>query len=190
MHALRSYLYLVGLRSQAWDDSRLNGDALALDTKGNNVPTPPVNGSVFQRLVDESISSDSKHATLASSRGDGVESESTRDILNVLLSAVRMYCDCLQNGPAAVEMAELAKRKWDRLQDHLKVQWIRLGAHVERNLGAAYGLLAHQSKIEQTCDSKVFLIVNPFLISDGCCFKDKLLRESIGGTFTLGGVIF
>ncbi|KAI9490748.1 hypothetical protein BDB00DRAFT_533936 [Zychaea mexicana] len=147
-YAFRSYLYLVGLTSQARDESRLHGEALATDTDGNNVPVPLIREEEIRQMIsDRGVVDDGEvkpAKSIASKRS--VEKESTEDVLKVLLSSIKMLCEELERGAEAVEMAEIAKNVFDmELEPEQQDIWTTLGTRVYRAAGTAYGLLATQT---------------------------------------------
>lgn len=124
-HALRTYLYLIGLESKSLFDSRI--PALASDVFG----APVVPDEIEQLAVAEA----NKKLEDPQQRV-----ELTKDKINLLTAAVKMYCLDLARGTDAVTVAELAYHVY-------KVEnGIALGAQVHRVLGIAFGFLASQSK--------------------------------------------
>ncbi|KAG2206740.1 hypothetical protein INT47_003682 [Mucor saturninus] len=123
-HALRIYLYLIGLESPALLDSRIA--PLASDVFG----APLVPDEIEELAVAE-----------ASVKIDDPQQreEVVADKINVLSVAVQMYCNELGRGVDAVTVAELAYGVYKL--DHGAV----LGAQVQRILGIAYGFLASQT---------------------------------------------
>ncbi|KAI9025826.1 hypothetical protein CLU79DRAFT_699198, partial [Phycomyces nitens] len=133
-HALHSYMYLVGLTSQAWEEERSKGTALATDGQGRSVPIP-----------NFSATDDEEEQEMASHRS--IEHESIDNILQVLLKAVKMYCNELNLGVRAVEMAEMGLKKSREINQSLVSEevWTDLGGKVYRSAGVAYSLLATQT---------------------------------------------
>lgn len=124
-HALRTYLYLIGLESESLFDSRI--PALASDAFG----APVVPDEIEQLAVAEAnIKLDDPQQRV----------ELTEDKINLLTVAVKMYCSDLARGSDAVTVAELALRVY-------KIEQGSMGAQVHRILGIAYGFLASQSKV-------------------------------------------
>ncbi|KAG0194864.1 hypothetical protein DFQ28_002939 [Apophysomyces sp. BC1034] len=145
-HALHSYLYLVGLTSQDWEESRGDGEALVTDAHGNSMALPAM---AAINSEDDDLDQEEEYS-MASKRSN--EKEPTEDILNVLLKAIKMYCKELSSGIRAVEMAEMARSMLKKLpkDDTREETWISLNAEVYRAVGVAYSLLACQ-----TCDPVV-----------------------------------
>ncbi|KAL0089482.1 hypothetical protein J3Q64DRAFT_1808703 [Phycomyces blakesleeanus] len=133
-HALHSYMYLVGLTSQAWEEDRSKGVALATDAQGHSIPIP-----------NFSATDDEEDQEMASHRS--IEHESIDNVLGVLLKAVKIYCNELNLGVRAVEMAEMALRKLREINQELvgDEEWTDLGGKVYRSVGVAYSLLATQT---------------------------------------------
>lgn len=133
-HALRIYLYLIGLESSTLLDSRIA--PLASDVFGAPlVPDEIENLAIAEPSVKLEDSQQRQ--------------EIVADKINLLSVAVQMYCNELKRGTDAVTVAELALGVYKL--DHGPV----LGAQVQRILGIAYGFLASQSKkkytIRETC---------------------------------------
>ncbi|KAI8062688.1 hypothetical protein BC940DRAFT_308128 [Gongronella butleri] len=163
-HALSSYLYLVGLQSQATKDASDTGDAITLDAQGRLTPLPCPDEEVLRQLAHDAVpdlpivvSSSSSTATanttasatlhqrrpstIAAHRTD--DKEPVETILHVLNRGMRMYDKYVNKGVHAVELANLAKIV-------LEVAGIArvgnaLAAQVYRNIGAAYGVLARHT---------------------------------------------
>ncbi|KAI9263323.1 hypothetical protein BDA99DRAFT_509951 [Phascolomyces articulosus] len=151
-YAFRSYLYLVGLTSQARDESRFHGEALATDNEGNNIPVPLIKTEEIRQMIkDRGATMDEQgHVqngkSIASKRS--VEKETTEDVLNVLLSAIKMLCEDLERGAEAVEMAEIAKNVFEmelKPKQEVSSCITLFGTRVYRAAGTAYGLLATQT---------------------------------------------
>jgi hypothetical protein len=131
-HALRTYLYLVGLESKALVDSRSITPALASDSFGFNTPVPSAN-EVENLAVAE------KHSDVGPPQKTQ-EIESTENKIHVLVVAVKMYCEDLCKGADAVAVAEMAEQVYTQATN-LSLN----GAEVYRTLGVAFGFLASQS---------------------------------------------
>ncbi|KAI7855650.1 hypothetical protein BDC45DRAFT_505552 [Circinella umbellata] len=152
-YAFTSYLYLVGLTSQKRDESRFHGEALATDAEGNNIPVPLIKTQDIRQMIkDRGQIKDDGHfesgKSIASKRS--AEKESTEDVLDVLLSAIKMLCEELERGAEAVEIAEIAKNVFDMelldgQQQKKEELCMLLGTRVYRAAGTAYGLLATQT---------------------------------------------
>ncbi|KAI8374556.1 uncharacterized protein BYT42DRAFT_594592 [Radiomyces spectabilis] len=146
-HALHSYMYLVGLTSQAWEESRLNSEALATDTQGRSIPIPNINEDVDE-ITDQGTTEEGEPPhSIASMRSP--EKEAPQDTIRVLLTAVKMYCKELRQGVQAVEIAEIARSIMKKLPkkdaQHTEESWNTLSAQVYRAVGVAYSLLACQT---------------------------------------------
>ncbi|KAI8352851.1 hypothetical protein EDC96DRAFT_447489 [Choanephora cucurbitarum] len=145
-HALHSYLYLVGLVSHGWKESKHDGVAVAIDKTRSSIPAPNSRPDVLEDNTEkrptnirESIMSDMTDI-------NDIEKEEVKDILNVLLDAIKMYCQELNHGVDAVEIAEMAKELYQKQPKYTKTTVLaELGACVYRALGAAYGLLGSQT---------------------------------------------
>lgn len=142
-HALSTYLYLVGLSSQAWENAAQDGEALVVESlTRRRVPIPRV--SEIERLVNESApGAEGDAKSIASQRS--TENESVDNIVTVLMTAVTMYAESLQDGVKAVEAAELARCKLSHLPPAMQAAE-GLNIRVLRHAGAAYNVLASQSK--------------------------------------------
>ncbi|ORX48244.1 hypothetical protein DM01DRAFT_1338707 [Hesseltinella vesiculosa] len=168
-HALSSYLYLVGLQSQATKDAQHLGQAVILDPTGKLTPLPMPDKALLKQLADDAIpdtpvqathhrpsfpgenisaapsAPDTRHrrrpSTIAARRTD--DKESVEDILHVLLRGIRMYDKYLDKSVHAVELADLAKIVLQAAG--VQASGRPLAARVYRNLGAAYGVLARHT---------------------------------------------
>ena len=142
-------MYLVGFISQAQHESRLDGEALASDNEGRNVPIPNIKTEAIQSLIRDRGEMDDENnvsgKSIASRRT--VEKESTTEILEVLLLALKMLCEDLHKGTEAVEVAEIARNVFDLEFNKQRESWTSYGTHVYRAAGTAYGLLGTQSKL-------------------------------------------
>lgn len=144
-HALHAYLYLVGLVSHGWKETYRDGQALATDKAGLNMAVPKPRPEIED--IDESeltvpVGEISNLADIIKS-----EKESIADTLDVLVTAVKMYCKDLSRGVDAVEMAEIAKELYQKqTRTERTNNLLETGAHVYRATGIAYGLLGCQSK--------------------------------------------
>jgi hypothetical protein len=140
-HALRTYLYLVGLESKAILDARSTTSALASDAFGFNTPVPNADEAEELAIREQAKMTDGPQRSL--------EIESIENKVVVLITAVRMYCQELEKGTEAVYMAEIAEHLYTTEltnKDQHDESFILLGAQVYRTLGAAFGFLAGQSK--------------------------------------------
>ncbi|EPB92511.1 hypothetical protein HMPREF1544_00524 [Mucor circinelloides 1006PhL] len=145
-HALHAYLYLVGLVSHGWKETHRDGQALATDKTGLNMPVP---------LARPDISTDELEQTLPERRESIVgdistiksnEKEEIADTLHVLVDAIRMYSNDLCRGVDAVEMAEIAKELLQKQTRKERMSsLLDIGAEVYRAVGVAYGLLGYQT---------------------------------------------
>ncbi|KAF7726682.1 hypothetical protein EC973_008556 [Apophysomyces ossiformis] len=142
-HALHSYLYLVGLTSQEWEEKRGDGEALATDVDGNSLALP----AAAENHIEDEGSHEKEDSSMASKRSS--EKEPVEEILRVLLQAIKMYSSELPSGVRAVEIAEMAREMLKGLSrsDIQEKRRAELTANVYRAVGAAYSLLA-----SQTCD--------------------------------------
>ncbi|KAI8085700.1 hypothetical protein BDF21DRAFT_437777 [Thamnidium elegans] len=146
--ALHSYLYLVGLVSYGWKETRHDGQALATDKNGLNMPVPKPRPEIEDN--ESSDNAESYHQLTKEISGisdiKNSEKEHVSDTLHVLITAIKMYCNDLGRGVDAVEMAEIAKELYqkqprrDRTSNLLEV-----GAFVYRATGIAYGSLGCQT---------------------------------------------
>ncbi|GAA5816925.1 hypothetical protein MFLAVUS_010460 [Mucor flavus] len=146
--ALHSYLYLVGLVSYGWKETRHDGQALATDKNGLNMPVPKPR----PEIEDNESSDDTESYRQLTKEITGIsdiknsEKERVSDTLHVLITAIKMYCNDLGRGVDAVEMAEISKELYqkqprrDRTSNLLEV-----GALVYRATGIAYGSLGCQT---------------------------------------------
>lgn len=135
-HALGSYLYLVGLVSHGWRETRRDGRALATDGQGTNVAVPDIRPDIEPNEMEPVDDMANIKAT---------EKEDVKDTLKLITVAIKMYSNDLGRGVDAVEMAEIAKQLYQQQpkQDHL----VEIGAEVYRAVGLSFGLLGHQSKV-------------------------------------------
>lgn len=147
--ALHSYLYLVGLISQATDDIKGTGEASLLDKNGVMRPVPSNHASMLRELVRDSIEDSASHEgaddnrrSMAAHRSS--EPEPPIEILRVLLSAVRLCCTDLDEPVKAVELANLALLEIQVRPKDLACQ--ALTGTVYRVAGAAYSFQASRSK--------------------------------------------
>lgn len=141
-HALHSYLHQVGLSTKEWQDARSAGDAFVTNPlNGKSQPIPHVEGHALDHLVQRTVSG--KRVSIASQRVD--EKESLSDMIHVFLEAVKLYCVHVGDGPAAVEMAEMARKKLVA-EVVPTAEGPKLEAQVYRATGIAYSCLARQSK--------------------------------------------
>ncbi|KAI8090162.1 uncharacterized protein B0P05DRAFT_464519 [Gilbertella persicaria] len=147
-HALHSYLYLVGLVSHGWKETRYDGPAVVSSKTGSSRPVPNPRPDVVDQEdshekkpggVRESIMSDVSDIKMA-------EKESSKHTLQVLLAAIKMYCQDLGRSVEAVEMAEIAKEFYQKQhkQERMTVL-LDIGPCVYRAIGIAYGLLGSQT---------------------------------------------
>jgi hypothetical protein len=140
-HALRTYLYLVGLESKTMLDARSTTSALASDAFGFNTPVPSADEVEELAISEQAKKTDGPQRSL--------EIESIEHKVMVLVTAVRMYCQELSKGAEAVYMAEMAEHVYTAeltSRDQHDESFILLGAQVYRTLGASLAFLAGQSK--------------------------------------------
>jgi hypothetical protein len=145
-HALHSYLYLVGLVSHGWKETRRDGQALATDKTGLNMPVPVARPDIEDEL-DQTLPE--ARETIVGDIADikNSEKEEIENTLQVLITAIRMYSNDMCRGVDAVEMAEIAKELYQKQPKQERMnQLLEIGAHVYRAVGIAYGLLGGQSK--------------------------------------------
>ncbi|KAI9492654.1 hypothetical protein BDB00DRAFT_873233 [Zychaea mexicana] len=143
-HALKTYIYLIGLSSQAWEEACQTGEALIVDKSGKCIPTPPVEDGLIDNLVRDSVSHDGKSSITANHT---TENEPLDKILEVFLTAIRTQCIYLCDGAQALILAELAKKKLEHVPESEEPGgWRRLAAQVHRAVGSAYSLLARQTQ--------------------------------------------
>lgn len=141
-HALRTYLYLVGLESKAMVESRSITAALASDSFGYNTPVPSADEIEELAIAENLKKSDGPQ------RSEEVETFDNK--IKLLIIAVEMYCKELYKGSAAVNMAEMAEQLYSKemaSSDQHDEHFIQTGALIYRTLGVAFGFLASQSKI-------------------------------------------
>ncbi|CEI87832.1 hypothetical protein RMCBS344292_02240 [Rhizopus microsporus] len=133
-YALRSYLHLVDLISYDWTETHKNGDALAIDRDGISMTIP---------TARPDLPEDNAHDE-SDCIGDikNVESEQVTDMLQVLITAIRMYCNDLAKSVDAVEMAEIAKELYQKNKTKIPIS---IAAYLHRAIGVAYGLLGCQT---------------------------------------------
>ncbi|CAO3629040.1 unnamed protein product [Mucor hiemalis] len=137
-HALRTYLYLVGLESKTLIDLRSTTPALAFDSFGFNTPIP-----ITDEVEELSIANKAKKAD-GPQRSEEVET--TENKINVLVEAVKMYCQDLSKGADAVNLAEIAEHIYKSTDNQLNLD----GAQIYRVLGVAFSFLASQT-FDQDC---------------------------------------
>ncbi|KAI7888918.1 uncharacterized protein EV154DRAFT_539120 [Mucor mucedo] len=139
-HALHAYLYLVGLVSHGWKETHRDGQALATDKTGLNMAVPKPRPEI-QDDQDIEAGEISNIADIKNS-----EKETVADTLEVLVTAIKMYCKDLSRGVDAVEMAEIAKEMYQKQPKSERLSGLlETGAHVYRATGIAYGLLGCQT---------------------------------------------
>ncbi|KAI8643027.1 hypothetical protein BD408DRAFT_415460 [Parasitella parasitica] len=139
-HALRTYLYLVGLESKALVESRSTTAALASDSFGYNTPVPDADEVEELAIAEELKKSDGPQ------RSEEVEAFDSK--IKLLVTAVEMYCKELCKGPDAVNMAEMAEQLYSKemaASDQHDAHFVETGALIYRTLGAAFGFLASQT---------------------------------------------
>ena len=143
-HALKTYVYLIGLSSQAWEESCQTGEALIVSESGKCIPTPPVDDRMIDNLVHDSVAHTGSIAA-----NHTTEDEPLENILEVFLTAIRTLCNYLCDGAQALILAELAKKKSEQVlleEENLgDTNWTQLTAQVYRAVGSTYSLLARQS---------------------------------------------
>ncbi|KAI9318362.1 hypothetical protein BX666DRAFT_1855116 [Dichotomocladium elegans] len=143
-HALHSYLHLVGLSSKEWQDAKVTGEALVDDPiDGKSRPIPHVEGNMLEHLVTKCHAANRRSSF--TSYGS-VEKEPLFEMVHVLLAAVKLYGVYLGDGPAAVEVAEMARKKIKSQTMGLTSDGPQIEAQVFRATGVAYGLLARQTR--------------------------------------------
>ncbi|KAG0797788.1 hypothetical protein G6F22_004619 [Rhizopus arrhizus] len=133
-YALRSYLYLVGLISYGWEEAHKYGNALAIDQQGISMAIP----TARPNLSDENTKGE--HDSIGDIKN--VEGEKIPNMLQVLMSAIKMYCNDLAKSVEAVEMAEIAKELYQKNKQNLTAD---IAASLYRAIGVAYGLLGCQT---------------------------------------------
>lgn len=145
-HALQSYLYLVGLVSHGWKETHRDGQALATDKTGLNMPVPVARPDISTDELDQTLPERRESIVGDISTIKSNEKEEIVDTLHVLVTAIKMYCNDLCRGVDAVEMAEITK---ELLQKQTKrdrtTSLLEIGAEVYRAVGVAYGLLGYQT---------------------------------------------
>jgi hypothetical protein len=145
-HALESYLYLVGLVSHGWKEARQNGDALATDKTGLNIPVPVLKYPV---VFEGDIEQDEPDSIADIKKSEQVN---VVQVLELLIVAIKMYCKDLDKGVDAVEIAEIARALYQEQPKGSRDTSLKeLGANVYRAVGAAYGLLGCQSEYCYYC---------------------------------------
>ncbi|KAI9243729.1 hypothetical protein BDA99DRAFT_529892 [Phascolomyces articulosus] len=147
-HALKTYIYLIGLNSPAWEEACQTGEALVVDKSGKCIPVPPVEDGLMDNLVRDSIPhGDGEKSSIAANHS--TEHEPLEKIFEVFLTAIRTQCIYLGDGAQAIIFAEWAKKKLEQIpdleEDQGNVDWTRLAAQVHRAVGSAYTLLARQT---------------------------------------------
>ncbi|KAI8144130.1 hypothetical protein BJV82DRAFT_77339 [Fennellomyces sp. T-0311] len=140
-YALKTYIYLIGLSSQGWEEACQTGDALITDPSGKSVPTPPVDSDLMDNLVKDSAHGE-KNSIAANHT---TEDEPLEKIMQVFLAAIRTQCIYLCDGSEALILAELARKKLEHVSTPEDDDWKILGAQAHRAVGAAYSLLARQT---------------------------------------------
>lgn len=156
-HALHAYLYLVGLVSHGWKETRRDGRALATGKSGLNIAVPDIHPDIEP---DEMEPAD-EMADFKST-----EKEDVIDTLTVIVTAIKMYSDDLRRGVDAAEMADLAKQLYQQQSKHDQTaRLLEIGTEVYRAVGIAFGLLGCQSK------SKIifFISFSLFINISVCC---------------------
>ncbi|GAB5590884.1 hypothetical protein Unana1_05784 [Umbelopsis nana] len=156
-HALNSYLKLIGLSTQAQVESRRNGEALVTYSDGRAMPVPVINDLHVGGVVEETMgtagvenealqfnSDRAKDKMTIASKHKG-EQENDLDILLLLIEAVRLYCKDLDQGVAAVEVAEMLTKVLKRSATITAQSNPAVCAKVYRMVGVAYSLLASQT---------------------------------------------
>lgn len=146
-HAYRTYLFLIGLSSEAQDQLRATGEALARDSEAHNIPLPTTKREQIERIIKESRCKVEGVArrSLASQRS--LEQESVEDILQTLLTGITMLYSSLYRSADAVELSELAIILYEMSSGYQsKKNWAALGSRVYCIAGAAHGFLASQGK--------------------------------------------
>ncbi|KAI9480344.1 MAG: hypothetical protein EXX96DRAFT_562241 [Benjaminiella poitrasii] len=146
-HALHSYLYLVGLATHGWKETRQESQALVTDARGVNMPVPISRPDVETAEDSEQILPVKRESILGDiSEIKSTEKEEVEDTLHVLVTAVKMYCNELSRSVDAVEVAEIAKELYQKQNPRMrKTVLLDIGASVYRALGAAYGFLGRQT---------------------------------------------
>ncbi|CEP11254.1 hypothetical protein [Parasitella parasitica] len=139
-HALRTYLYLVGLESKALVESRAATAALASDSFGYNTSVPGTD------KVDELAVAEKLKKSDGPQRSEQVETFDSK--IKLLVTAVEMYCRELGKGADAVNMAEMAEQLYSKemaANNQHDAHFIETGALIYRIQGAAFGFLASQT---------------------------------------------
>ncbi|KAI8348866.1 hypothetical protein BD560DRAFT_237956 [Blakeslea trispora] len=145
-HALHAYLYLVGLVSHGWKESRQDGMAVAIDRTRSSIPAPHARPDIVKDSTERRPSNVRESMMSDMTEVGDVEKEQVKDILHVLLDAIRMYCQELDQGVDAVEIAEMAKELYQKQPKYRQATDLaEVGASVYRALGSAYSLLASQT---------------------------------------------
>ncbi|KAI9317506.1 hypothetical protein BX666DRAFT_1631632 [Dichotomocladium elegans] len=154
-YALQAYMSMIGLVTHFTNETKAHGAAFATNSRGTSIPIPIINTKDIKRMVQESGYSSrsnedddgedtAKPSNPAPSR-IRMEKESAEDILQVLLSAIKLFCEETEEGVEAVEIAEIAKTMFGLQDERFKQKSKDLGARLYRAAGAAYGLLASQT---------------------------------------------
>ncbi|KAF1801193.1 hypothetical protein FB192DRAFT_1384584 [Mucor lusitanicus] len=145
-HALQAYLYLVGLVSHGWKETHRDGQALATDKTGLNMPVPVARPDISTDELDQTLPERRESIVGDISTIKSNEKEAIADTLHVLVDAIRMYCNDLCRGVDAVEMAEIAKELLQKQTKRERMSTLlEIGAEVYRAVGVAYGLLGYQT---------------------------------------------
>ncbi|KAG2225420.1 hypothetical protein INT45_010056, partial [Circinella minor] len=143
-HALKTYVYLIGLSSQAWEEACQTGEALIVNDSGKCIPIPPVEDGLIDNLVRDSVAHSGSIAA-----NHTMENEPLENILEVFLTAIRTQCNHLCDGGQALILAELAKKKIEQVsleeEKGGETDWTQLAAQVHRAVGSTYSLLARQT---------------------------------------------
>lgn len=157
-HALQSYLYLVGLVSHGWKETHKDGQALATDKSGFNMPVP-IPRTEIEHLEDDEDEDEGETNNEIGDIADikNSEKEKIADTLDVLVTSIKMYCNDFCRGVDAVEMAEIAKELYQKQPKRERTTTLLgSGVQVFRAAGVAYGLLATQSKFY--CETSPYLL--------------------------------
>ncbi|KAI7902144.1 uncharacterized protein BX663DRAFT_511869 [Cokeromyces recurvatus] len=146
-HALHSYLYIVGLVAYGWKENQREGQALATDKKGFCMPVPVSRPDIETTEATEQILPVRRESIVGDiSKIKSLEKEEVEDTLQVLLTAIKMYCNDVSRSTDAVEIAEIAKEFYQKQNMRVRKSTLsNIGASVYRALGAAYGFLGRQT---------------------------------------------
>lgn len=144
--ALHAYLYLVGLVSYGWKETHGDGQALATDKNGLNMPVPKSRPEIEDDQGEDAPYHSLKREISGISDIKNSEKEDVSDTLNVIITAIKMYCNDLCRGVDAVEMAEIAKELYQKQSRSEREGILEMGALVYRATGIAYGSLGCQSE--------------------------------------------